>query len=109
MHTLGLSLCQKRFWLESKIYENSTAYNLNFFDIKGKLNEVALQNALSDLISRHECFRSYFIEKNKSLEQVILDRMNNKYIHYATEYPQFSYHSSKSPSFIEDNAVPNAV
>lgn len=79
MEKMDLSLCQMRFWLESKIHENSSAYNLNFvYSIRGKLNIPALQKAINDLINSHECFQTYFTEEGDNIRQCFFGRIDAK-------------------------------
>ena len=56
---LPLSFSQRRLWYLQKVDPNLSAYNIPAaFRIRGDLNSAALEQALNDVISRHEVLRS---------------------------------------------------
>jgi amino acid adenylation domain-containing protein len=59
-HSLPLSFSQRRLWYLQKVEPNLTAYNIPAaFRIRGDLNHAALEEALNDVLERHEVLRSY--------------------------------------------------
>lgn len=78
MRIVEISQYQKRFYIEWKINPNSTSYNTPLiYEIHGNLNLNALEYALKVFIHRYdEGCRSYFIEQNETIKQVILDAVN---------------------------------
>src|SRR5262249_40595410 len=56
---LPLSFSQRRLWFLQRVDTNLTAYNIPAaFRINGELDRRALEQAINDLIARHEVFRS---------------------------------------------------
>ena len=56
---LPLSFSQRRLWYLQKVDPNLSAYNIPAaFRIRGDLNHAALEQALNDVIARHEMLRS---------------------------------------------------
>ena len=56
---LPLSFSQRRLWYLQKVDPNLSAYNIPAaFRIRGDLNSAALEQALNDVIARHEVLRS---------------------------------------------------
>ncbi len=70
-----LSSAQRRLWLLSKFEKANIAYNMSgVFEFSGNLNEVAFENAVNALISRHEILRTYFKEtESGEVRQFIKD------------------------------------
>jgi amino acid adenylation domain-containing protein len=59
---LPLSFAQQRLWFLHHLSPDSRSYNfLNFQKLNGSLNIVALEQSLSELIRRHEIFRTTFL------------------------------------------------
>jgi amino acid adenylation domain-containing protein len=77
MEVIDISQYQKRFWIEWKLYPNRISYNTPLiFEMRGKLNSDALLYALETFINHYdEGCRSYFIEEQQVVKQVILDNM----------------------------------
>ncbi len=58
--SLPLSFSQRRLWYLQKVDSNLSAYNIPAaFRIRGDLNHAALEQALNDVLGRHEVLRSY--------------------------------------------------
>ncbi|NET43358.1 non-ribosomal peptide synthetase [Okeania sp. SIO2B3] len=67
-----LSFAQQRLWLQEKLGILSHAYNVPLtLHLKGKLQPIALQQSLNQLIIRHETLRTTFKEINDTPVQVI--------------------------------------
>ncbi|WP_326842059.1 amino acid adenylation domain-containing protein [Streptomyces sp. NBC_01558] len=72
---IPLSPAQNRLWFLDKLEETSTTYNVPVaFRIVGELNADVLEQALSDVVARHESLRTVFQEMDGSPVQVILDK-----------------------------------
>ena len=64
-----ISKIQEQFWVLNSINPGNTAYHItSLFRINGKLNIIALNNAINLIISRHEILRTYF--DDSSLNQI---------------------------------------
>ncbi|MFA0963354.1 amino acid adenylation domain-containing protein [Roseivirga sp. BDSF3-8] len=73
MASYPLSHTQKRLWIISKLKEASLAYHIPVaYEINGKVNVDALEQALSLIIARHESLRTVFREEGDEPRQVIL-------------------------------------
>ncbi|WP_081220137.1 non-ribosomal peptide synthetase [Streptomyces sp. M41(2017)] len=71
---IPLSPAQNRLWFLDKLEETSTTYNVPVaFRIVGELDADVLEQALSDVVARHESLRTVFQEMDGSPVQVILD------------------------------------
>ena len=58
-----LSAAQRRLWLIDRIEPGSAAYNMPAaFRLRGRLDEAALERALSTIVARHEVLRTTFHE-----------------------------------------------
>lgn len=58
---LPLSYTQQRLWLIDQIEPNSTQYNMtSSLRLKGQLDVSALQNALTEIVNRHEVLRTTY-------------------------------------------------
>ena len=68
-----VSFAQKRLWFLQQFQPENYIYNeYGLFNCRGKLNIIALEQSLNEVIRRHEVFRTYFtIEKEEPI-QVIL-------------------------------------
>ena len=70
---LPLSFSQRRLWYLQKVDPNLSAYNIPaVFRIKGDLDSAALEQALNEIIARHEVLRSYVKEVDGEPRQEIL-------------------------------------
>ncbi len=70
---IPLSFSQRRLWYLQKVDTNLSAYNIPAaFCIKGELDSGALEQALNELIARHEVFRSCIKEVDGQPRQEIL-------------------------------------
>lgn len=69
---LPLSFAQQRLWFLHQIEGPNATYNLPIYlDLKGKLDRKALQQALNDLLMRHEVLRTRLREGIQGPEQDI--------------------------------------
>jgi len=69
-----LSLSQQRLWVQHHLDGGSPAYNIpSALRIKGDLNVIALENALTKIIERHEILRTVFREQEGVPYQEVLD------------------------------------
>ena len=69
---LPLSYAQQRLWLIEKIALSSNAYNMPLtLHLVGKLDFLALQKSLNQIITRHQTLRTTFSEINGTPVQVI--------------------------------------
>ncbi|HLP75389.1 MAG TPA: condensation domain-containing protein, partial [Candidatus Paceibacterota bacterium] len=67
-----LSFAQQRLWLLDQLEPNSPLYNVPLaLELTGELDTVALQQALDELVNRHEILRTRFICDDESPVQVI--------------------------------------
>ena len=70
---LPLSFSQRRLWYLQKVDTNLSAYNIPAaFRVKGDLNSAALEQALNEMVARHEVLRSYVKEVDGQPRQEIL-------------------------------------
>lgn len=71
---MPLSFSQKRMWFFDKLHEHNVAYNLPFaLKMQGALDIEALEKAFESMITRHEIFRTVYIEKDGQALQVIVN------------------------------------
>ena len=69
---LPLSFAQERLWFTTQLAPESSAYNLpNAFHIQGPLNPAALEQAISEVVRRHETLRTTFSTSNGRPVQII--------------------------------------
>jgi amino acid adenylation domain-containing protein len=70
--TAPLSYAQQRMWFVHQFDPDKALYNLPFaLRLKGALDIVALQQALNEMIRRHEALRTTFADVNGSPVQII--------------------------------------
>ncbi|MBE1160651.1 non-ribosomal peptide synthetase [Dyella acidiphila] len=70
---IPLSFAQQRLWLVQQLQGPSATYNMPFaFRLHGRLQPQALQQALHDVIARHESLRTLFAESGAEVQQHIL-------------------------------------
>ena len=69
---LPLSFAQQRLWFIEKTGLSSNAYNIPLtLNLVGKLDEIALQQSLNHIITRHETLRTTFSEVDGTAVQII--------------------------------------
>ncbi|MFW9080921.1 non-ribosomal peptide synthase/polyketide synthase [Pseudomonas sp. P2757] len=69
---LPLSFAQQRLWFLAQMQGGNTAYNIPIgLRLRGQLDEVALQQALSRIVARHETLRSRFTSFNDQAQVLI--------------------------------------
>ena len=69
---IPLSYAQQRLWFIEKMALSSNAYNMPLtLHLVGKLDYVALQKSLNEIIARHETLRTTFSEINGTPVQII--------------------------------------
>ncbi|NEO94512.1 MAG: AMP-binding protein, partial [Moorea sp. SIO3G5] len=69
---IPLSFAQQRLWFLEKMALSSNAYNMPLtLHLVGKLDYVALQKSLNQIIARHETLRTTFSEINGTPVQII--------------------------------------
>ena len=75
---LPLSFSQRRLWYLQKVDTNLSAYNIPAaFRVKGDLDSAALEQALNEMIARHEVLRSYVKEIDGQPRQEILPSLRD--------------------------------
>ena len=68
-----LSFSQERLWLIDQLESGNAAYNIfDAIQIEGNLNVFALQQAVNEIVHRHEVLRTIFISRGGKPSQVIL-------------------------------------
>ena len=83
MQELDLSIYQKNFYLEWRMDPDSSQYNTCLtYEINGPLNIQALKRTLFELSNHYEHLRTYFIEENGKIKQVIVDKQDVKVEEY---------------------------
>ena len=71
---LPLSYAQERMWFLSQLDPESAAYNIaGGFELAGRLEPRAVQQAVDALVRRHELLRTAFVEQEGRAQQIILD------------------------------------
>ncbi|WP_159056754.1 amino acid adenylation domain-containing protein, partial [Streptomyces yokosukanensis] len=72
---IPLSSAQNRLWFLDKLEGTSTTYNVPVaFRVVGELDADVLEQALGDVVARHESLRTVFQEVDGSPVQVVLDK-----------------------------------
>ncbi len=58
---IPLSFAQERLWLLAQLEEESATYNMSLaIHLKGSLNSLALEKAITEIVKRHEVLRTTF-------------------------------------------------
>ena len=71
------SFAQQRLWFLEQLEPGQAAYNVpRAIRLSGPLNIEALRATLTELISRHEPFRTHFLNVDGELRQIIKDDIN---------------------------------
>ncbi len=62
--SIPLSFEQERLWLVNKIYQNGLASHniVQAISLEGKLNIPVLEQSLEEIVQRHECLHTVFVE-----------------------------------------------
>jgi amino acid adenylation domain-containing protein len=72
--TAEVSFAQQRLWFLDQLEDNRALYNVpRALHLTGVLDIEALQRTLSELVSRHEPFRTHFQTTDGTLRQIISD------------------------------------
>jgi amino acid adenylation domain-containing protein len=67
-----LSFAQQRLWFLDQLTPGSSAYNIpEGFRLNGRLDSVALESALAEIVRRHESLRTVFAYESESPVQII--------------------------------------
>lgn len=106
-----ISHAQKRLWIQSQNIENSKAYHLhNQIVLNGDYKIEYLDNAIWELIKRHEILRTIFKVNNElEVRQLVLEETD---AHYKTHIQHIdlrldNYQVEKIEEYIEeDNKIP---
>ena len=70
--TLPLSFTQQRLWFVDRLEGQSTEYHIaEAFRLRGKLNRDALEEAISEILARHEILRTRFGEVEGEPVQIV--------------------------------------
>jgi amino acid adenylation domain-containing protein len=69
---LPLSFAQQRLWFLDRLLPNKAAYNiLRIWQLRGRLDALALERSLNEVVARHETLRTRFILSGDAPVQVI--------------------------------------
>ncbi|MEC9376319.1 MAG: amino acid adenylation domain-containing protein [Pseudomonadota bacterium] len=83
---LAPSFAQQRLWFLDELDPESSIYNISYrLGLEGKLDKERLQDALDQIIVRHESLRTVFRRQGDKLTQVILSSMPCPIEHIKTE------------------------
>lgn len=70
--TLPLSFTQQRLWFVDRLEGQSTEYHIaEAFRLRGKLNHGALEEAINEIVARHEILRTHFGEIEGEPVQIV--------------------------------------
>ncbi|MCJ0903998.1 amino acid adenylation domain-containing protein, partial [Rhodococcus sp. ARC_M6] len=71
---IPLSLAQQRMWFLNRFDTDSAAYNITFaLHLTGSLDFVAMEQALEDVLARHEVLRTVYPDTDSGPVQSVLD------------------------------------
>jgi thioesterase domain-containing protein len=92
-HAYSASLAQQRLWFLDQLQEGSTAYNVHVgLSLKGALDRGALQEAVQEIVNRHDAFRTAFRLEADRLLQLVTEAYSSRIpltdvSHEAAPYP----------------------
>ncbi|WP_343859363.1 amino acid adenylation domain-containing protein, partial [Fulvivirga kasyanovii] len=93
-----LSHAQKRAWVFSQFEESTVAFNMpGAYRLRGKLNVKVFEDALNEIVARHESLRTTFIKDDGEVKQKIHD--------YKPGFHQLMYRDLRSEEHKEDLAT----
>ncbi|VAW67872.1 Polyketide synthase modules and related proteins, partial [hydrothermal vent metagenome] len=70
---------QRQIWFLYQLNPENPAYNIPFaYDVEGELNVFAIDKAINEIVSRHETFRTTFMDTDNGLVQVIKPELEIK-------------------------------
>lgn len=82
-----LSSGQKRFYVLSQMDNSSSAYNVSVaFRIQGEVDKIRLEQAIRQMVDRHEILRTKYVMTDEQLEQVVIRTENIKSQDWLKEY-----------------------
>ncbi|MEU9479463.1 amino acid adenylation domain-containing protein [Streptomyces sp. NPDC048191] len=71
------SYAQERMWFLDDLLEHRTVYNVPaVYEIRGRLDRTAFEQAMADLVARHEALRTTFALDGTDLMQVVADEVS---------------------------------
>jgi amino acid adenylation domain-containing protein len=72
VHKYPASCIQEQFWLINRLHPANTAYNIpSLFKLKGPLDSDVIKQSVSEIIRRHDIFRTTFTSENGELHQIV--------------------------------------
>ncbi|SHM78912.1 amino acid adenylation domain-containing protein, partial [Duganella sacchari] len=75
--TLPLSFAQQRLWFLDQYEPGAAVYNMPAaLRLRGNLDATSLQNALNEIVQRHECLRTHYVQQEGMPQQVIVSRLS---------------------------------
>ncbi|ARU62803.1 hypothetical protein CBW65_18865 [Tumebacillus avium] len=73
-----LSFAQQRLWFLDRLQPNSTAYSLPYaMQLRGQLNEAALERSLQEIVCRHDALRTVFADGEAGPVQVLAEAVKS--------------------------------
>lgn len=74
--TFPAALAQSTFWFLDQLEPRNPAFNVAVrFDLKGPLDRRIVELAFNEMIRRHESLRTYFVQENDELLQLIVPNL----------------------------------
>ena len=74
VHKYPASSIQEQFWLINRLHPTNTAYNIpSFFKLTGQLNSDFIKQSVSEIVRRHDIFRTTFTSENGELQQIVAE------------------------------------
>jgi len=90
---IPLSFAQESIWLEDKYHGSRVNLISRFINFKGQLDENALSFALTEMVRRHEVFRTLIKEENGEAYQEIISHENWQIDYFDATSPDFNIKS----------------